>query len=127
MLQSPLFFRLHNCDNTHLPDAALVYDAAVRAQALTKHYEKINFATEKDYLEARTKELQNRDKGTDIGLTLGIMINAVKAFREQLAPKQEKPLARISSLSEDTTENTDQAKTNMVVKQEDALLQIWIS
>jgi len=96
-------------------DAALAYDAAVRAQALKEHYEKINFAKEQDYLEARTKELQNRDKGTDLGLTLGIMIESVKSFREQLASKQEKPSARISSLSEDT-------KTNMVVEQEDAPL-----
>lgn len=96
-------------------DAALVYDSAIRAQALKKHYEKINFATEKDYLQAREEEMKNRDKGTDLGLTLGIMIESVKGFREQLASKQEKPSARISSLSEDT-------KTNMVVEQEDAPL-----
>ena len=89
-------------------DAALVYDSAVRAQALKEHYEKINFATEQDYLEARTKELKNRDKGTDLGLTLSIVINSVKAFREQLASKQEK--------REDTTE------TKMVVEEEDAPL-----
>ena len=84
-------------------DAALVYDAAVRAQALKNHYEKINFATEKDYLQAREEEVKNRDKGTDLGLTLGFMIESVKEFREQLASKQEKP-------------------TNMVVEQEDVPL-----
>ena len=52
--------------------------------------------------------MKNRDKGTDLGLTLGIMINSVESFREQLASKQEK--------REDTTE------TKMVVEEEDAPL-----
>ena len=116
MLQSPLFFRLHNCDNTHLPDAALAYDSAIRARELKEHYRKINFDTQEDYLEAREIEMKNRGNSVDLEETLVHLINSVKAFREQLASKQEKPLAGISSLSEDTTE------TNMVVEQEDAPL-----
>ena len=72
-------------------DAALAYDSAIRARGLKEHYRKINFATENDYLQAREEEMKNRDKSTDLGLTLGIMIKSVKSFREQLASKLEKP------------------------------------
>ena len=78
--------------NTHLPDAALAYDSAIRAQALKDHYNKINFATEKDYLDARTKELKNRDiPHVDLEGTLDLIIPAVRAFQEQLASKQKRP------------------------------------
>ena len=73
-------------------DAALAYDAAVRAQELEDHYEKINFATEKLYMDARTKELKNRDiPHVDLEGTLDLIIPAVRAFQKQLASKQEEP------------------------------------
>jgi len=73
-------------------DSALAYDAAIRAQALKDHYKKINFVTETDYLDARTKELKNRDiPHVDLEGTLDLIIPAVKAFQEQLASNEEKP------------------------------------
>jgi len=86
-------------------DAALAYDSAIRAQALKDHYNKINFATEKDYLGVRTKELKNRDiPHVDLERTLDSIIPAIRIFQEQLASKQEEqpesnPRGHTSSVS----------------------------
>lgn len=65
-------------------DAALAYDAAIRARGLEKHYEKINFTTQNKYLKARDVELKSlKIKGIDLAETLAFMgayVNKVYEF-----------------------------------------------
>ena len=65
-------------------DAALAYDAAIRARGLEKHYEKINFTTQNKYLKARDAELKSlKIKGIDLAETLAFMgayVNKVYEF-----------------------------------------------
>lgn len=76
--------------------AALAYDSVIRARALKEHYNKINFNTKEDYLEAREKEMKNRDiPHVDLERILDLIISAVEK-----ATKQEEPE---SSPFEDTT------------------------
>ena len=47
-------------------DAALAYDSAIRARGLEKHYNKINFDTKEDYLQARKKEMKVQSLDVDL-------------------------------------------------------------
>lgn len=57
-------------------DAALAYDAAVKAREDEAHYFKINFATEESYLIAREEEVKARGITDDLVDTLEITSNA---------------------------------------------------
>ena len=63
-------------------DAALAYDSAIRARGLEEHYNKINFDTKEDYLEAREKELENRGITIDLEETLSFMSSYVSKVVE---------------------------------------------
>ena len=63
-------------------DAALAYDSAVRARGLEEHYNKINFDTKENYLQAREKELENRNARVDLEETLSFMSSYVSKLVE---------------------------------------------
>lgn len=67
---STQFFNYRLGRYTLQSDAALAYDSAIRARGLKKHYEKINFGTKEDYLQAREKEMKEQSVEVDLGETL---------------------------------------------------------
>jgi len=75
-----LTFRLGNY--TLQSDAALAYDSAVRARGLEDHYNKINFDTKEEYLEAREKEMEEQSVEVDLEETLSFMSSYVSKLVE---------------------------------------------
>lgn len=70
-------------------DAALAYDAAIRAKRSEKYYTKINFATEKSYLKAREKELTARDINIDLREILVYMTDRTSVVEEEASEEKE--------------------------------------
>ena len=70
-------------------DAALAYDAAIRARRSEKYYTKINFATEKSYLKAREKELKARDINIDLREVLVYMTDRTSVVEEEASEEME--------------------------------------
>ena len=60
-------------------DAALVYDSAIRARGLERHYEKINFDTKEDYLQAREKEMKEQSFEVDLEQVLSFIADVMVA------------------------------------------------
>ena len=60
-------------------DAALAYDSAIRARGLEKHYEKINFDTKEDYLQAREEEMEEQSLEVDLEMVLSFITDMVVA------------------------------------------------
>ena len=59
-------------------DAALAYDAFLRSTGRKKHFLKINFKAEQDYMDARKNELKARGGGSvDLEKTLGYITSKV--------------------------------------------------
>lgn len=59
-------------------DAALVYDSAIRARGKW-HYEKINFDTKEDYLQAREKEMKEQSLEVDLEEVLSFIADVMVA------------------------------------------------
>ena len=70
-------------------DAALAYDAAIRARRSKKYYTKINFATEKSYSKAREKELKARDINIDLREILVYMTDRTSIVEEEASEEME--------------------------------------
>lgn len=65
-------------------DAALAYDALVRASGRKGHVNKINFSAQQDYMEARECELKARDISVDLEEILEYISSKVKGGKEEV-------------------------------------------